>query len=110
PFSIDFCGKTGRKAEEAQYAQMIFCNTLLRVTDKAYAARRKVCKATKIVVERRLERVGIEGVDGKIAAGSIGLPVVGKNHLSMPAIGPHVLAQSCHFIPMAHGNGCDGSM
>ena len=80
------------EAEEAQHAQAILGDALLGIADEAHAACLQVGLAVEVVVDRA-GAVGVERVEGEVAAARILAPVVGEGDDGVAAVGLDVAAQ-----------------
>ena len=86
--------ETGVEAEEAQDAEMVLGDALERLADEADAARRDIVEAAEIIENLAADRVGIERVDGEVAARGILAPIVGEGDRGAAAVGGDVGAQA----------------
>ena len=77
----------GREPEKAQDSQMIFGDALQRVADEPHPPRLDVVEPAEIIENFARAGIGIERVDGKIAAPGVGLSVVGKFNRGAAAVG-----------------------
>ena len=80
------------EAEEAEQAQHVLGQAVMRRADEAHAPRFEVGAPAGRVVERAVA-VEIERVDGEIAPGRVGQPVVGEGDRGMAPVGLDVAAQ-----------------
>ena len=70
--------EAGVEAEEAQDAKVVLGDALQRFADEADAARRDIIEAAEIIENLAAGGVGIERVDGEVAARGIFAPIVGE--------------------------------
>ena len=104
-------GRVGRplaemrvKSKEAQDAQIVFFDPLLRLADETHTACGNVGEAANIVVHKSIGRGG-KRIDGEIAPLGICLPVATEHHARLAAERFHVLAQGgdFHGVLIDHG-------
>ena len=84
--------KCGVKAEEAQDAQIVFLDPLLRLADEAHALRGDVGKAADIIMHHAV-RPDRQRVDGEVAPLGVGLPVAPEHHARLAPEGLDIFAQ-----------------
>ena len=87
----------GGEAQEAQDAQVVLADALLRIADEAHATGREIRVAAERI-EQRAVGAAVEGVDGEVAPACIGLPVVGEGDGGVTAEGLHVRAQGGDLV------------
>ena len=75
-----------REAEEAQDAQVVLADALVRVADEAHPPGVEICIAAERIVDGPLA-VAVERVDGEVAPARVLGPVVREGHGGMPAEG-----------------------
>ena len=76
---------------------MVLGDALERLADEAHAARRDVGLAAEIIEDLAAERVGVERVDGEVAARGVVRPIVGEGDGGAAAVGVDVAAQGGDF-------------
>ena len=89
---------------------MVLADALLGLADEAHAARLKIGDPAVIVEQFAVQRVGVERVDGEVAARGVLGPVGGEGDLGMAAVGVHVGAQRGDLDDGAVGDGGDRAM
>ena len=82
--------EAGMEAEEAQDAKMVLGDALERLADEADAARGDIVEPAEIIEDLAADRVGIERVDGEVAARGVLLPIVGESDGGAAAVGGDV--------------------
>ena len=100
----------GVKAEEAQDAQVVFANAVMRVADEAKPPRPQVGNAAAQGVDHATRGIGIERVHGEVAAHGVFLHLVGEGDHRAAAIGFHVAAEGGDFVGQPVGDHGHGSV
>ena len=84
------------EAEEAQDAQVILGNTHRGIADETHRPAVDIGQSADEIDDVAV-CIDVERVHGQVAAFRIGLPVGGKGHLRMPAVGLDVAPQRRHL-------------
>ena len=98
------------ETEEAQDAQMVFGDALKGIADEADVPLLEIVEPAEIIEDFAGRRVGEQGVDREVAAGGIGLPVVGERHRRPAAVGLDVGPQGRDLERMAVADRGDRAM
>ncbi len=111
PGRIGFAGaEAGVEAEEAEDSQMVLGDALEWLADEADPALGQIGEATEIIEDLAGLGVGEQRVDREVAAGGVGLPIVGKGDGRPAAVGRDVMAQRGDLERMAVADRSDGAM
>src|SRR5690606_33885623 len=81
----------GKEAEEAQDAQIVLADAIVRIADEAQATGADVVDAAN-QVHYPAVRLGIEAVDGEVTPLGIGFPVSSETNHGAAAVGGDILA------------------
>src|SRR6476469_439808 len=89
---------------------MIFGNPLQRVADEPYVPLPEIVEPAEIVENLATLGIGGEGVDGEVAPGRIGLPIVGERDCRPSPVGGDVGSESRDFERMSVADCGDRAM
>ena len=86
----------GIEAEEAEDAQIILLDAVFRLADEAHAPGDKIAIAAKRIKHRSVA-IGIECVQGEVAALRVLLPILGEGDGRVPAVSLDVAPERRHL-------------
>ena len=90
-------------------AQAVLGDALVGIADEAHPSGREIGAAAERIVERAVE-IGIERVEGEVAAARILQPVVGEGHDRAATVGLHVAPQGGDLIDVPVGDRRHGAV
>ena len=86
---------------------MVFANPLLGIADEADGPRREIIQTAKPIKQFTGQSIGIERIDGEIAACGIVLPILRKGYRGAASVGRNIMAQRGDFGRPAGQDGSD---